>query len=238
MSPSRRLAHGVASGETRVSASARVFHSLLFFSPLLLFSHGGNRGSDGEKRELEFKDEDQEYAQVAKMLGNGRLEATCFDGTTRLCHIRGKFRKRVWINAGDIILLGLREYQDGKADVIHKYTPDEARTLKGEMQKARQGPVLRSGNNLICEFLSQRTARFRSALLSADSSMPTRRMPRVVELLSELDRTATARSRRPERRLTGTSSSRSSKRLFFATVFQDFCPSVVQRALVRVEGPL
>ena len=95
-----------------------------FFSPSHFFS------SDGEKRELEFKDEDQEYGQVAKMLGNGRLEATCFDGTTRLCHIRGKFRKRVWINAGDIILLGLREYQDGKADVIHKYTPEEARTLK------------------------------------------------------------------------------------------------------------
>jgi len=29
------------------------------------------------------------------MLGNGRLEATCFDGTKRLCHIRGKLRKKV-----------------------------------------------------------------------------------------------------------------------------------------------
>ena len=86
--------------------------------------------SDGEKRELEFKDEDQEYGQVTKMLGNGRLQAQCFDGTTRLCHIRGKFRKRVWINAGDIILLGLREYQDEKADVIFKYSPEEARLLK------------------------------------------------------------------------------------------------------------
>lgn len=27
-------------------------------------------------------------------------------------------------------MLGLREYQDGKADVIHKYSPEEARTLK------------------------------------------------------------------------------------------------------------
>ncbi len=36
----------------------------------------------------------------------------------------------MWINAGDIVLLGLREYQDGKADVIHKYSPEEARTLK------------------------------------------------------------------------------------------------------------
>ena len=42
---------------------------------------------------------EKEYAQVQKMLGNGRLEAMCFDGTKRLCHIRGKLRKRQWINA-------------------------------------------------------------------------------------------------------------------------------------------
>ena len=33
--------------------------------------------------------------QVTKMLGNGRLEAMCFDGVKRLCHIRGKLRKKV-----------------------------------------------------------------------------------------------------------------------------------------------
>ena len=80
------------------------------------------------------------------MLGNGRLEAFCFDGVNRLCHIRGKLRKRVWIGVvqhschpwhspprfprsvlllrfpqGDIVLLGLREFQDQKADIILKY---------------------------------------------------------------------------------------------------------------------
>ena len=71
-----------------------------------------------------------EYAQVVKMLGNGRLEALCFDGEKRLAHIRGKLRKKVWINQGDIILLSLRDYQDEKGDVILKYTADEARSLK------------------------------------------------------------------------------------------------------------
>lgn len=97
-----------------------------------------------------------EYAQVLRMLGNGRLEAMCIDGTKRLCHIRGKMRKKVWVNTvscvcstqvhalcqkclwalpqlncsgqscrfvalqGDIILVGLRDYQDEKADVILK----------------------------------------------------------------------------------------------------------------------
>ena len=64
------------------------------------------------------------------MVGNGRLQAQCFDGVMRLCHIRGKLRKKVWINNGDIILIGLRDYQDAKADVILKYNPDEARNLK------------------------------------------------------------------------------------------------------------
>lgn len=52
------------------------------------------------------------------------------DGQKRLCHIRGKMRKKVWVNVGDIVLLGLRDYQDEKADVILKYMADEARNLK------------------------------------------------------------------------------------------------------------
>jgi len=90
----------------------------------------GKNENEGVKRELVFKEDGQEYAQVTKMLGNGRLEAMCFDGVKRLCHIRGKLRKKVWINQSDIILVGLRDYQDAKADVIQKYSADEARNLK------------------------------------------------------------------------------------------------------------
>ncbi len=36
----------------------------------------------------------------------------------------------MWINQGDIILLGLRDFEPGKADVLLKYTADEARNLK------------------------------------------------------------------------------------------------------------
>ncbi|KAI3427986.1 hypothetical protein D9Q98_006374 [Chlorella vulgaris] len=87
----------------------------------------GKNDSD-DKRELIFKED--EYAQVLRMLGNGRLEAHCMDGVKRLCHIRGKMRKKVWVNTGDIVLVGLRDYQDEKADVILKYMADEARSLK------------------------------------------------------------------------------------------------------------
>eukprot|EP00918_Siedleckia_nematoides_P100759 GHVU01220127.1.p3 GENE.GHVU01220127.1~~GHVU01220127.1.p3 ORF type:complete len:118 (-),score=36.33 GHVU01220127.1:186-539(-) len=74
------------------------------------------------------------------MLGNGRLDAYCFDGHKRLCHIRGKMRKKCWVSTGDIILVTLRDFQMGKADVIYKYMPDEARQLRnaGELPESAQ----------------------------------------------------------------------------------------------------
>ena len=38
----------------------------------------GKKLSEGPKRDLQLKEEGQEYAKVVKMLGNGRLEAYCF----------------------------------------------------------------------------------------------------------------------------------------------------------------
>ena len=83
-----------------------------------------------DKRQLEFKTEGQEYAFVTKMLGNSRCECKCSDGRTRLGHIRGNMCKRVWISTGDTVLVSLREFQDEKADIIHKYTHEEAKTLE------------------------------------------------------------------------------------------------------------
>ena len=91
------------------------------------------------KRDLEYKNDNQEYAQVLKMLGNGRCDVKCIDGITRLAIIRGKLRNKVWIKLGDYILIGLRDFQDNKCDVLLKYTDEEVRTLKscGEIPENR-----------------------------------------------------------------------------------------------------
>lgn len=88
-----------------------------------------------------------EYAQVLKMLGNGRVEAQCFDGVKRLALIRGKLRKKVWINQGDIVLLSLRDFQDEKADVIQRYNPDEARQLKSYGELPDTAKINEADNN-------------------------------------------------------------------------------------------
>lgn len=98
----------------------------------------GRNATDGFKRELIMREEAQEYAQITKMLGNGRVEVLCFDGVKRRAHIRGKMRKRVWMAQGDIVLVTLRDFQDDQCDVVHKYTSDEARQLKsaGELPES------------------------------------------------------------------------------------------------------
>jgi len=82
------------------------------------------------KRELVYKDDGQEYAVVTKMLGNGRCELQCLDGVQRLGNIRGKLKHKVWIKLSDHVLVGLREFQDDKCDIIHKYTQEEVRNLR------------------------------------------------------------------------------------------------------------
>ena len=104
---------------------------------------GKNSTGDGTARALLLKEPGQEYAKVLKLYGSCRLDALCQSSEgkneivmkNRICHIRGKMRKRVWINRGDLILIGVRDFQDDKADVIHKYDHDEAKRLlkRGEI---------------------------------------------------------------------------------------------------------
>lgn len=85
-----------------------------------------------KKRELLYPEDGQEYAFVQELMGNGRLKAHCIDGVIRVGRIRGsmrKFKQKVIINRGDIILVSRREYEVDKVDVIHKYSTEEVSKL-------------------------------------------------------------------------------------------------------------
>lgn len=80
-------------------------------------------------RTMVYAEEGQEYAQVTKVLGNRRMTCQCLDGIERICVIRGSMRKKYRVNLGDIVIIGLREFQDDKADIMYLYTPDEVKLL-------------------------------------------------------------------------------------------------------------
>lgn len=107
-----------------------------------------NKGAGGKNRrkgksnidkpkELVYKKDGQEYAQITKSLGNGYMEVICFttDGNLRKrAHIRGNMRKRVWMAVGDIVLVSIRNYQDTICDIELKYTSDQVRILRSRNQ--------------------------------------------------------------------------------------------------------
>lgn len=88
---------------------------------------------DDRKREMVYPDEDdQEYAIVQEMLGNGRVRVLCNDKTTRIGRICGSMRKyksKVIIESGDLVIISLREYEKDKVDIVHKYAFEEANDL-------------------------------------------------------------------------------------------------------------
>jgi translation initiation factor 1A len=77
------------------------------------------------------ENEGEVLAVVVQMLGFDRVRAKCADGHIRVCRIRGRMKKRVWIRPGDVIIVVPWSFQtDRKADIIWRYTKAEADFLK------------------------------------------------------------------------------------------------------------
>ena len=66
-----------------------------------------------------------------KLLGFDRVLVKCQDGNERLCRIRGKMKRRVWIREGDVVLVSPWDFQsDKRGDLIWRYTKSQAEWLR------------------------------------------------------------------------------------------------------------
>jgi translation initiation factor 1A len=83
---------------------------------------------------------DQYYGVVEKRLGGLYLSVELLykenqkqlDNSIVIAHIRGRFRKRVFFNPGDVLLLSARSTNDNKMDTLYKYNFNEIQQLKNE----------------------------------------------------------------------------------------------------------
>ena len=91
-----------------------------------------NKNQVKENKTTRLKDvtQSQEYAQITKCLGSCRFEVLCFDGKKRMATMCGKMRKKVFVNAHEIVLVSLRDWQDSKCDIIEKYSASDVQKLK------------------------------------------------------------------------------------------------------------
>ena len=91
------------------------------------------KNGPSRERELLFRENEQEYARVIKQLGDGRFECQIFNTDSEITvigKICGSMRKRVWIIAGDVVLVSKRSFDSTSCDIIYKYTYDESLSLR------------------------------------------------------------------------------------------------------------
>lgn len=68
---------------------------------------------------------------IQQFLGYDRARVICEDGKIRLCRIPGRYKKRVWMKVGDVVLVAPWEFQrDEKGDIIYRYSGSEVQKLE------------------------------------------------------------------------------------------------------------
>ena len=71
------------------------------------------------------------FGVATKLLGNDRVFVKCQDGRERVCRIRGKMKRRVWIRINDIVLVSPWDFQsDQRGDIIWRYTRGQSDYLR------------------------------------------------------------------------------------------------------------
>ncbi|ABL77833.1 translation initiation factor aIF-1A [Thermofilum pendens] len=77
---------------------------------------------------------------IQQLLGFDRARVFCSDGKVRLCRIPGKFKKRMWMKVGDVVLVAPWDFQPERGDIIYRYTSNELQKLekKGLLKELKE----------------------------------------------------------------------------------------------------
>jgi translation initiation factor 1A len=87
--------------------------------------------SEGELSEMVLPSANDVLGIATKLLGFDRVMVKCQDGHERLCRIRGKMKRRVWIRVGDVVLVSPWDFEsDRRGDLFWRYTRAQAEDLR------------------------------------------------------------------------------------------------------------
>ncbi len=64
-----------------------------------------------------------------QLLGAARIRVMCEDSVSRMGRITGKMKKKMWIREGDLLILRPWGFQEGKADILFRYSRTQATYL-------------------------------------------------------------------------------------------------------------
>jgi len=87
--------------------------------------------SEGEIGDMKLPVANDVLGIAVKLLGYDRIMVKCQDGHERLCRIRGKIKRRVWVRIGDIVLVSPWDFQsDTRGDIFWRYRKTQSEWLR------------------------------------------------------------------------------------------------------------
>jgi translation initiation factor 1A len=87
--------------------------------------------SEGQLSQMMYPSANDVLGVATKLLGYDRIMVKCQDGRERLCRIRGKMKRRVWIRVGDVVLVSPWDFDsDKRGDLFWRYTRAQAEDLR------------------------------------------------------------------------------------------------------------
>ncbi|MFQ5762830.1 MAG: translation initiation factor eIF-1A [Candidatus Bathyarchaeia archaeon] len=84
--------------------------------------------SEEELRHMLLPGEGQVLGVATKLLGFDKILVHCNDGMDRLCRVRGKLKRRVWVRQGDVVLVSPWSFTSkaDQGDIVWRYTRNQA----------------------------------------------------------------------------------------------------------------
>lgn len=82
--------------------------------------------NEAHLKELVLPQTGELLGKVLKISGGNQVLVKCADGETRLCRIRGKMKRRMWIREDDVVLVAPWDFDNHKADILWRYIKDHA----------------------------------------------------------------------------------------------------------------
>jgi translation initiation factor 1A len=64
-----------------------------------------------------------------QLLGAARIRVMCEDSVSRMGRITGKMKKKMWIREGDLLIVRPWGFQEGKADILFRYSRTQSQYL-------------------------------------------------------------------------------------------------------------
>ncbi|HLY76768.1 MAG TPA: translation initiation factor eIF-1A [Thermoplasmata archaeon] len=86
-------------------------------------------GEEVGRLPLPRRDRGEIFGVASQLMGAARIRVMCEDNIPRMGRITGKMKKKMWVREGDLLILRPWGFQEGKCDILFRYSRTQSTYL-------------------------------------------------------------------------------------------------------------